>query len=70
MEQESEEKHLRELEEKSTTYLPTYIPTYLLRNSCSFGLLNVYMVLVPYCKFGFFPPRFLEWESFSDCAFS
>ena len=19
---------------------------------------------------GFFPPRFLEWESFSDCAFS
>ena len=22
------------------------------------------------CQFGFFPPRFLEWESFSDCAFS
>ena len=21
------------------------------------------------CYFGFFPPRFLEWESFSDCAF-
>ena len=21
-------------------------------------------------KFGFFPPWFLEWESFSDCAFS
>ena len=20
--------------------------------------------------FGFFPPRFFEWESFTDCAFS
>ena len=39
-------------------------------NSCSFGLRYVFMVKVPDCKFGFFPPRFLEWESFSDCAFS
>ena len=26
--------------------------------------------LLPGCWFGFFPPWFLEWESFSDCAFS
>ena len=29
-----------------------------------------FVVWVPDCWFGFFPPRFLEWESFSDCAFS
>ena len=31
---------------------------------------DCFMVIVPDCSFGFFPPRFLEWESFSDCAFS
>ena len=31
---------------------------------------GVFRVIVPDCEFGFFPPRFLEWESFSDCAFS
>ena len=31
---------------------------------------DCFMVWVPDCWFGFFPPRFLEWESFSDCAFS
>ena len=28
------------------------------------------LVSVPNCWFGFFPPRFLEWESLSDCTFS
>ena len=39
-------------------------------NSCSFGLRYVLSYNVPDCYFGFFPPRFLEWESFSDCVCS
>ena len=33
--------------------------------SCSFVLQNVFLVSVPDSCFCFFPPRFLEWESFS-----
>ena len=38
-------------------------------NSCSFGLryVSLYKCLIVNLVF---PPRFLEWESFSDCAFS
>ena len=38
-------------------------------NSCSFGLryFSWYKYLIVYSVF--YPPRFLEWESYSDCAF-
>ena len=39
-------------------------------NSCSFGLRYVFQVLVPNCQFSFFPPRILEFDFLSDCAFS
>ena len=37
-------------------------------NSCSFGLRYVFMVQVPDYYLVFSPPRFLEWESLSDCV--
>ena len=39
-------------------------------NSCSFGLRYVSWYKYLIVSLVFFPPRFLEWESFSDCAFS
>ena len=41
----------------------THIPADSKRHHCT-------DTIVPDCYFGFFPPRFLEWESFSDCVFS
>ena len=38
-------------------------------NSCSFGLQKCSWVSVPDCLFVCFLPRFLEWESLSDCVF-
>ena len=34
----------------------------------AFEMFSWYKYLI--VSFGVFPPRFLEWESFSDCAFS
>ena len=42
----------------------------LLGNGCSLGLQYVFLVQVSGFQISFFPPRFLEWEFLSDCAFS
>ena len=40
-----------------------------LENSCSFGLRNVFLVSVPDCWFGFFPPRFWSGNLFLIAPF-